>query len=198
MSFENRPNTSEWDRANTYNKRLFQDTNFYKKYIQYLFEFTSVKYLNHKKKIYKTEIDNRVNLIKTDKAYKDYTFNWDNVFKKAKYTRNKILPRQHLGLQAFRVNGSKSQLELLSYHYFPIEVIGIGDVTQMTKKITEPIIMEGYNHSRPIKKYDLESTEEVEYIYYKTLGVDSLFKTKLTKTSRPDENIPLAEPIWIN
>lgn len=191
MSFNNYPASTEWDRANTYNRMLFQDTNFYKKYISYLYKFTSEKYLSEKQEAYKEAIDKRVAFIKSDKTYKDYNYSWNKLFKKAKFTRDKILPRPNLSLQAFRIDNSKTKVELLSYHYFPIEIIGTGDKTQITEFLKKKIVIEGYKNTRPIAKKVIETKNEIEFIYFKTLGIDSLFKIKLSKHSAPNSDFDL-------
>ncbi len=181
---------SMYQRGNVYRYLLFQDNNFYKKYLQYLEKYTNPNHLATLVKKYKTPLDDRARLIRSDKKYKDYELNWDKFYAKAKFTYRKLQPQTALSLKAYRRSDSKTNIALESFHGFPLEVIGFGNEIEMTNPLSTPFILEGYNHKIPVRRYTLDHTQPIDYIYYKTLGLQQIHKTKLLR-----ENVAEGLPI---
>ncbi len=172
-----------YQRGNAYRYLFFKDVSFYVRYMHYLEQYTKPEFLNNFNKKYKQELDARITFIKADKLYKDYQFSWDGLYKKAQFNLKKLQPKPNMSLLAYRVGGSKQRIELKSFHYFPVEILGFGTETSLTDELPEPILIEAYNKLIPVRKYELSHNREIEFIYFRTLGLKQIHKTALLKTS---------------
>jgi len=180
-----------YDRANVYQYRMLKDKAFFESYMAYLNKFTNPTYLNTFKNTFDLGMKARTKYIRSDKLYKDFNPNFDKLFAKATFTKNKLLPKSNLSLKAYRVNGSKQEMELQAYHCFPLEILGFGTESSMVEKLDEPFFLEAYNPKSPIKSYTLKSKSPTDYIYYQTLGIDEIYKVKLAKTNAPSKDLPI-------
>jgi len=135
-------------------------------------------------------LQDRVDFIKSDKTYKDFDPNFDKLFAKANFTNKKLLPKQNLSLKVYRNNDSKQDIKIQSFHYFPLQVLGFGDEMNMIEELGKPLFVESYNAKSPASFYSLKASAPVDYIYYKTLGLDQVFKVKLSKSNAPIQNLP--------
>ena len=184
---------SMYQRGNVYRYLLFQDNNFYKQYLQYLEKYTNPNHLATVVKKYNTPLDDRARLIRSDKKYKDYELNWDKFYAKANFTYRKLQPLPSLSLKAYRRDASKTHIALESFHGFPLEIVGFGDENGMTDPLSTPLILESYNHKLPVRRYTLQHTDPIAFIYYKTLGLQQIHKTKLLS-----ENVSEGLPTLMN
>ncbi len=183
-----------YERSNVYRYLLFQSDLFFEKYMSSLDKFTSVEYLNKFKNEITAQLEGRVNFINQDEEYKEVKSGFDKLFAKAKFTQNKIPARQNLSLKAYRVNDAKEEIAIQSFHFFPIKILGFGDEVNMTNALEDPAIIESYNPKIPVQTYILKSSSAIKYIYFNVLGVDKMYKVKLSKNSLPLENIPVVKP----
>ena len=183
-----------YERANVYRYHLLQDEGFFTLYMKYLQQFTNPSYLNDFKKKMSSSIDARATFIKSDEKYKDFNPNFDKLFSKAVFTNKKILPKSNLSLKAYRVNDSRQEIALQSFHYFPMEVLGFGSEVTMTETLDKPMFLEAYNPKIPMQSYKVKALQPIEYIYYRTLGTPEVFKLKLPKTNIPELELATAKP----
>jgi len=183
---------TEYGRSNVYRYLLLQDQAFFKLYVYYLDQFTKPEYLDGFKKKFDSGLASRVEFIRTDKLYKDFNSNFDQLFAKANFTKKKLLPKGMLSLKAFRLNGSKQNLHVESYHSFPLEIVGFGNEIEMTEVLDNAVFLEAYNPKTPVQSVQLRALNEVEYIYYKVIGTQQLHKLKLSKNDKPSDEINIA------
>lgn len=171
---------------------LFQDMDFVREYIKYLNQYTNPTYLDNVKRQLVNAVAVREEFIRQDSEYTEYAFSFEQLFKKAEFTRKKILPLPNYSLKVFTQSDTRKNLALQSFHYFPIEIIGLGNEIELTDQLANPLILEAYNKTTSQKIYSLLNSKEKEYLYYKTLGTDSIFQYKIVKNKLPNKN---AEPI---
>jgi len=189
-SFNNRTSKdAAYARSDVYKYLMFQDITFYEVYMKYLDKYTDPKILNQFRNEYAKSLESRVKFINTDNAYKDYKPDWETIFGKAFFTRKKLDAKPDMSLKAFRVNNSAQEISMESYHYFPLQVLGFGNENEITFELPEPVIIEAYNSLVPIRRYEYAHTQEIEYIYYGTLGLKGIHKIKVSKSSVPLENV---------
>ena len=171
---------------------LFQDVEFFKKYMYYLNHYTEPGFLNRMHNLFSAGAEDRESFIKKDKEYSEYTFSHAQFFKKAVFTRKKIFSLPQYSLKVFTNNNIRKDLTLKSFHYFPMEVIGLGNEDEMTESLKKPLYLEGYNKNTKQKIYSLSNPRERKFVYYKTLGIDSIFMLDIKQNNSPYVN---AEPI---
>lgn len=189
-SFNSRTSkATAYARSDVYSYLMFQDVTFFEAYMKYLDKFTDPNYLNKFKNEYSENLASRVKFINSDKAYKDYESNWETIFGKAFYTRKKLDAKPDMSLKAYRINNAPENVSMESYHYFPLEVLGFGDENEMTSKLSESIIIEAYNSLVPIKRFEYAHNQEIEFIYFRTLGLKNIHKVRVNKFSVPQENV---------
>ena len=168
-----------FQRGNVYRYMLFKDRDFYEKYMWYLKKYTDPSHLQSMIKKYKVPLDNRARLIRSDAAYKDYKLDWDKFYAKANFTYRKLEPKPRLSLKVYQRNDSDNKIALESFHGFPLEILGYGDEVSLINPINEPLMMEGYNLKIPVRKYTLDHNQAIDYVYYRTLGLKAVHKTKV-------------------
>ncbi len=179
------PKRKSYDRGNVYRWLLFRDKAFFKKYMQYLEKYTAPDNLQKIIAKHGQGRDSRVNYIKSDPLFKNFKPNWNDLFVKGKYTYKKIQPRPNLTLKALRVQGSKQEVDVQAFHYFPLELVGFGNENYMTDTLTEPLTLEAYNHNLPVTTYRYKHNKEIEYLYFRTLGLEQLHRAPLLNVSSP-------------
>lgn len=167
---------------------LFQDNIFFKKYMNYLEQFTSPEYLTTIQKRFQHAVNVREAFIKTDKEYIDYNFEFDRVFKKASFTRKKINPLPNYSLKVFTRNNTRRELSIKSFHYFPMEIIGFGNEIKLIDSISSGLILEAFNKDVDQESYTLINPNERKYIYYKTIGSDSIFSHQINLLNEPKDD----------
>ncbi len=176
-------------RSDVYRYLMFQDESFYELYMKALNQFTDPDYLNKFKGEYDGALASRVAFIQADDQYKDWKPDWETIFGKAFFTRKKLDAKPNMALKAFRVNGAANEISLESYHYFPLEVLGFGDELEMNVPLDKPLFIEAFNKLVPVKKYGYKQNDEIEYIYFRTLGLSNVHKIKVAKSNAPNENV---------
>jgi len=180
---------------------LFQDESFFKKYMFYLEQFTQTEYLEKLKLNLAKSVEDRELLIRSDKEYANYSFSFEEVFKKASYTRKKILPLPNYSLKVFTNSQSRRRLILTSFHFFPLEIIGFGNELKLTDPLETPLILEAFHKESNQFEYSLINPKEKEFIYYRTLGIDSTYQYQIKKNDFPDADVkPIDTNLsyWIN
>ena len=187
-----------YQRNNVYRYLLFKDYDFFEKYMRYLSKYTEKEYINRIRSKYKHGLDNRIAFIKTDPDYEKFEDNWDQMIMKAAFINKKIDPKPSLSLKALRVDGSASHIEFSSFHNFPLDIHGFGDENQMTDTLSESLIIEAYNNKLPPINKRYVHSRKIKYIYFSTLGLDEIYKTKLNNISVPkklavDSNVSVSD-----
>lgn len=188
-AFNNRTSKeAAYAKSDVYRYHMFQDESLYGLYMTYLEKFTNPNYLNQFRNEYATALASRVAFIQSDPLYKDFKPNWETIFGKAFFTHKKIQGKSNLSLKAYRVEDSKQSIALHSFHYFPLEIIGFGNETEITNKLDTAIVLESYNKNVPVRTYLHKQSTDIDYIYYRTLGLNQLHKTKLLNSNLSIDN----------
>ncbi|MEM9544637.1 MAG: hypothetical protein AAGA77_01620 [Bacteroidota bacterium] len=169
--------------GSNYMVRLFADSTFFEKYMQYVVEFTDPDYLKRRFDELKFGIKIRNDYINTDTIYKDYVYDFFGQFKKAKYTRAKLFPLTNVSLKSYR-DPSNRNVHLQSFHYFPLKVLGYTS-SKGKWMLDKPIIMNGYSPNSSLRTYEMECAHNPKEIIFQTLGVDSIFYHKVSKNIFP-------------
>jgi len=197
--WENGKKTHERSRdGNLYNRVLFGNEKFYRAYIKYLTEYTKPEYLTNQKARLQHEIDARTSVIKTDPDYRDYSFDMDKVFAKAKYTKDKLYPLPGVSLTSYRT-AIRHEVQLQNYHYFPLEIIGYKTKNQPTGiDLAEPIIMESYSPHTTLEHYKFVGKQKPTEVIYRTLGTDSTYYHKVNNNLAPLTELPIQSASYYN
>jgi len=164
-----------YNNGNVYRYLLFSDRAFFESYMQALDHYTTPQFIEAQKKN---------SFIRSDKDYKEYKDQWKQLFLKAGYTRKKLQPQPHLSLDVKRLENSQSQIELKALHNFPLELVGFGDADKLIDTLGAPLYLEAYNHKLPARKYEYRHTNDIEYLYFRTLGLKELHKLEIGKGER--------------
>ena len=169
-----------YESGNIYAVELFKNDLFYEKFLEYSYLYNGPSYIDTLIAEYDEEINARKSFIRADRKYSNYNFSWETFSKKGRYTHDKLLPKPFLSLKPFYTNENENEVLLQSFHYFPLQIIGFGNDT-MEYKLNEPLILEAFNNNLPPDECAIELEQSVRYVYYQTLGIDSLFKEKISR-----------------
>lgn len=170
---------NNYQAGNVYRHLLFQDAFFSERYMSALEKYTAPNFLERVRSNYEIALSDRNRIINSDKEYTDYKLNWDKFFSKANFTFKKLQPKPALSLKAYRKNGSRTNIVMECYHGFALEILGYGDSKGLRDTLTEKTILEAYNKKVPVRQYEINNTRAVEYVYYRTLGLTEIHKTKV-------------------
>jgi hypothetical protein len=138
--------------------------------------------LNKIKHDWNAALDQRLAFIQSDEAYADYSFAVDDLFKKAKWTREKILPLPEYSLNVQVQEGSRKQLVCSSYHYFPMEVIGLGN-EEVLQTLETPVFLDAYHPDHNPDSEVIQNPNNYRRVYFKTIGIDSIFSEEINRLS---------------
>lgn len=170
-----------------YMRRLFGDFAFYEKYMMYLEKYSSAAYLTGVEDALHSNIDSRESLIRSDKEYAGYSYDFATQFRKAGYTRTKIYPLVDVSLKSYR-SSDKSKVFVQGFHYFPLEVIGYSDKGNLTM-LNQPVVLDAYSPESSLETCGIEISGRADALLYKTLGVDSVFVHQINDDILPAPNI---------
>lgn len=194
--FNKRMNSSEFNKeGNKYMYLLLSDSEFFARYMHYLELYTQKSYLQKQRQKLDASIQSREQLIRTDKSYKDYKYNWEQLFSKAKFTRKKLFPNPNLSLKVFKYPSNDLKIIAHSMHYFPVEIVGYGlDDQNIDEKLENPEFIDAYNSAIPILEHKLTTSKKYRYVYYKVIGLDSIYSEPISKLTSPIKNVILQKP----
>lgn len=193
--WENGENVIERSRDGyAYMRRLFGDLGFYTLYMYHLEKYTSPDYLKNVQTRLEEQIHNRLDFIKTDPEYANYTYDLKHQFRKAEYTRAKLYPMPNVGLKSYR-SEDKSKVVLQGFHYFPLKIIGY-KTTKSTVNLKSPILINAYSPDSPVVSHYMTVSQKPTMILYQTLGLDSIFYHEINNNFPPEINIKTQQSIF--
>ncbi|MEL6924962.1 MAG: right-handed parallel beta-helix repeat-containing protein, partial [Bacteroidota bacterium] len=162
-------------------QQLFYQEDFYVKYINYLQEFTSRAYIMAFLDEIRPELEKRLNLLKVE--FPHYKFAESDLIKRTQRINLQLLPLPDASLHAFRQSRqeTKGLLKISNLHGLPMELIGTGRKrSKMDYELAERIVLPGYQNRYLNDKYtDFELPVAANYLFYKTLGLDSVFSAAI-------------------
>ncbi|MFK8102854.1 MAG: right-handed parallel beta-helix repeat-containing protein, partial [Saprospiraceae bacterium] len=174
--------------------KLFHNEKFTEKYIRYLYEYTSRPYLQNFLGELTEGIANREELLQAE--FKDYTFDRTQLMENAQRINIMILPHHDLSLKVhLQANvGGRLQLKLGNAHGLPLRVVGYGKkATEMTNTLDSTMLLPAYQTRDQFKYQDLSVKGNPKYVFFKLLGMDSLFHSKILNYSLPEDQAPAQE-----
>jgi hypothetical protein len=180
IQFNKPPN--DYPNGGVYMYKLFLDNEMTASYLKHLQHYTSDHFLNKIKHDWNAALDQRLAFIQSDEAYADYSFAVDDLFKKAKWTREKILPLPEYSLNVQVQEGSRKQLVCSSYHYFPMEVIGLGN-EEVLQTLETPVFLDAYHPDHNPDSEVIQNPNNYRRVYFKTIGIDSIFSEEINRLS---------------
>lgn len=186
-------NQPENNIENIYQFHLLKDPEYFEMYMEKIYHYTSPEYLIEKQKEYGKEINSREVFIRSDESYRDYEFLWDQLFNKARFTRKKLAPKVNMSLRVFKSPKGKQVVDLLSYHPFPLEIIGLGDKNGIVDSLSSPMLLEPYNEYIAVKPYEVKSNNDVKSVIFRALGNDEVFATPVINNLLPVSNIDVVK-----
>ena len=167
---------------------LFQQEEFFTTYIQYLYRFTSLDYIMPFFDEIRPELEKRLNMLKMEFPF--YKFSEVEILKRAQRIHAVLLPLPDVSIRAFRQNPqeTKGQLKLSNLHGTPIEILGTGlKKKTMDYELEEPILLPSYQNKFLDNKYtNFELGQAANYVFYRTLGLDSIFSTPIINWKIPE------------
>ncbi len=193
-------------------KVLFFDPAFSKAYAFYLNKYTSRSFLNKFLSNIDEAFEARKAFIQTE--FEDYYFDQDQLIVNAQRLNSLVLPFNDYSVHAFvdeETEQSKT-ISVGSFHSLPIEIIGTGKTAnKITDTLTNPVLLESFFNRRILEKrnadttvlditnhdilfaYDwqepinftsIKSNPKANFIFFKTLGIDSIFYSSIHPWSR--------------
>ncbi len=174
--------SEDYPYGGVYLHKFFQDSMMTARYLKQLHQYSSEEFLDDMKHKWKIALEQRADFIRSDEAYQDYAFSFDELFKKARWTREKLLPLPSYSLTTQVQAGSRKQLICTSYHYFPIELIGLGN-EELVQKFKMPIYLEAYHQDHEADVEVIQNPNNYRRVYFKTLGIDSMFSEEINRLS---------------
>ena len=175
--------------------QLFRNRDFFVQYIRYLYQYTSRPYLESFLNDIRPELEKRLNLVKME--FPAYDFTEANFIKRAQRVHLQLLPLNEASLRAFRQNPveTKGWLKVSNLHGLPLEIIGTGlGNNEVENPLTEPVILAGFQNDYLDSRYeDLELNYPANFLYFRVLGLDSVFHTPIINWKLPAAIAPAQE-----
>jgi len=190
---------------------FFSDTTFLQQYIYNLFSFSKKEYLNQFLDELENGIASRSKFL--TKEFQSYRFNKDLIYKRISGIQSNISPFNNLSLKAYfqKKSDDKNVVQLGNIHSLPIEVIGTGFQNKEVNNYFEsPVILPAFitspfyqDQARKRKKeapsvtnlirYEIEYqpitiADNSNYVFYKVLGYDEIFHSKILNWQFPQAN----------
>ena len=176
--------TTDWKAGNML-INLFHDHLFVEKYISYLEKYSNEEYLHDFFSNIEMDLIKRELLLQTE--FTDYKYDKSFLYNNAANIRNHLIPYEKLALKVYLQNSNKYKLILCigSTHALPIELIGIGNNNMITSYFSKKIILPAYNKTNPIEFYDQHINGSGNMIFYKVLGLDSIYTVNINPWPAP-------------
>ncbi|MFT5168180.1 MAG: hypothetical protein ACI8P3_003420, partial [Saprospiraceae bacterium] len=199
-------NRKKVDKKNIENL-FFLNVRFTKLYAFYIEKYTSRVFLNSFLATIGEELNAREALLKTE--FEDYSFDMDQFLVNAQRMHLLALPFNNYSVKAYtqEKNQENKIIKVANFHSLPIEIIGAGKTSSiMTDTFANPNLLEAY-YKREIKSKRFQDTIAIEvshremveahieqepvsykklsikkgneYLFFKPLGIDSVFYTHI-------------------
>jgi len=206
--------------ADKIENRIFKSQKFVKLYLQYLEEFSDLPFINKFLASVRPDIERLSELIQLDEPKYRFKEEKIIYRSQKIHAKIHPFPETALRSFTQSKGKGKQILGLVNMHSFPIEVIGYGQRSgNCSETISSPLVLEGFQHRRllnesikinlPLKKEvkdkllrtnirsqdqqnitTLTIPETAKYICFRTLGMDSVFYTKIKNIRAPIANFP--------
>jgi hypothetical protein len=186
---------------------FFLDVGFTKLYTHYLYQYTDRAFLQAFFAEIEEELSIREAFLQTE--FEEYSFNREQIFTNAGRFHSMVLPYSDYSLRAYqqeKVNG-KQILQIANFHNLPVQLIGSGQkAKQMTDSLDKPVVFEAFRsrdiydrraldttafelnywdgyfsqyNQQPIRYQQLSINSRHKYLFFKPLGIDSVFTTRI-------------------
>ena len=173
------------------------DKAFLENYIAELYRLSNPNYMQQLFSDLENDIFERELLIQTE--FNEYFFDYKRFEENAKKIHHIILPFNNVSVQAFREEKKKNEkqvLQIVNYHKLPLRVIGFGKNAEiMQDTLSEKIWLEVHKEKEVPKYYEMETNENIDFIFYELAGIDSLFYSEISNWKRP-QNTLAHQKLW--
>ncbi len=177
-----------YEEGYVYEVELFKDDEFYERFLYYSYHYTSPTYMDTLKSEFDDAIFARRNFIRADPKYANYNFSWETFTRKGRFTHDKLLPKPYLSLKPYYTNDERTSVYLECFHYFPVEILGFGNEV-IEYELDEPVILEAFNDRVPPDSKIVGLEQSARYVYFRTLGIDSVFREKISTQIQSDPTL---------
>jgi len=206
--------------ADKIENRIFKSQKFVKLYLQYLEEFSNLSFINRFLASVRPDVERLSELIQLEEPNYQFKEEEIIYRSQKIHSKIHPFPETALRSFTQSKGKGVQILGLVNMHSFPIEVIGYSQVAGFcSENISSPLVLEGFQHrellNEPIKKkhplskevkekllkanigsQDLQNIssltipETAKYVCFRTLGMDSIFHTKIKNIPSPISNFP--------
>ncbi len=165
--------------------KVFDDPAFMEKYNRYVYKYTSRAYLQQVIAELDEGLRERESYLRQE--FKEYHFDRQGIIDKAQRVNLLILPYNQLSLQCFRSptltlpkEEGRSELSVGNVHGLPLQIIGAGQkMKQIDQVFTIPFFIPAYAMNAPIQYQTIPIKGDYSYLFYKVVGIDSVFSSKI-------------------
>jgi len=177
-------------------ENIFKDMNFMEKYVNYLYLFSQPEYLYNFFETIDNDLLKRELFIQTE--FSNYKYDKTFIFKNAQNIRNHLIPYEKLAVKVYlqKFYSDENELKVGSTHALPIELIGIGNNDSITKYIPGRIILPAYNLKDLIKYKNIKVAAEGNFIFYKVVGLDPVYKIDIKPWPVPSPSSIAAQALF--
>ena len=206
--------------ADKIENRIFKSQKFVKLYLQYLEKYSELSYINKFLASVRPDIERLTELIQLDEPNYHFKEDRITYRSRKIHAKIHPFPETALRSFTQSKGKGLKILGLVNMHSFPIEVIGYSQVPgNCSENISSPLVLEGFQHRKLLNesiKIDsplgkevkdkllrtnigsqdqqnistLTIPETAKYICFRTLGIDSVFHTKIKNIPAPLTNFP--------
>ena len=159
---------------------LFNDFEFVEKYVGYLEEFTSEKYLQDFMAKHMSDIKSRELFIQQE--YKNYYFDSKKVFKNTSAIQAILYPAENVTIKAYK--NAEGEIILENYHQLPIEIVGFGN-KNIQYRTPQRLITEAFHPETPVRRYTVPVKGKVKAVFCKTLGTNKVVRLPIFNWPAP-------------
>jgi CotH protein len=185
---------------------FFLDESFTRLYSFYLEKYTSRVFLNSFFAKIEEELVAREALLKTE--FENYRFDLPQLIINAQRMHLLVLPYNEYSLRAYtqKVDKENKIIKVANFHSLPVEVIGAGKTSALmtdtfdqksileayfnrkilskrlqdtTAEVSHREMVEAHNDQEPVTYSQFSTKKENKYLFFKPLGIDSVFYTTI-------------------
>ncbi|MBN4065904.1 CotH kinase family protein [Candidatus Amoebophilus asiaticus] len=166
---------------------LFEDEEFVKKYVHYLYKFSDGQYLRKFMNGIGRELNEKEKIIQSE--IKDYRYDKNKIINHAKSIYNLIMPYEDASVKAYleKSMDNEVKLKISNLHCLPVYVRGLGNDT-LVYDLAPYKFLPAYDNSMP---YDLEMVTikgNGKRLFYNVAGLDSVYSVKIIPWNAPELN----------
>ena len=173
---------------------FFLDRQFVELYCQYLYQFSSKKYIDALLLDLEDQLVSREQFIK--KEFPAYAFDTDAIKSRARKLQATIMPKNNQSVVA-RIEGEQGNnmtLQVSNFHSLPLQVVGFSNISTEVRDTMRVNQLLEINLSDGLPTYQkMTAKSDIAYIFYKLPGLDSLFRSEISPWNTPVEAVPSHE-----